>query len=312
MARTSTALFALAITSALLSPAAASAQANDLGAPAPVERDVTISVVAPTADVVDEDSGAPAAEAEPEPVVDTVFEAPSATDVAVPTAPAEARSSSAGLSAPNGYGAYGTTADGTPIGAMAAAAPAGVADSRRRPGRAIEVDDEDTSRLPRISVMTLAGGATMVAAGFGMYEVGCALGGGRTDSGSSTGGTACFATGIPVAIVSALSLTPLSVWLSGKAMDGNGGYGWTLLGTGAGTVAGTLGGLFAAVSGATQDEALIPMMIGPVLGAVIAYELSSDASRSAVEEAERRAQSSFSASVAPTDGGGMVAVFGTF
>jgi len=156
------------------------------------------------------------------------------------------------------------------------------------------------------------GGATMVAASFGMYEVGCALGGGRTESGSTTGGTGCFATGIPIAIVSALSLTPLSVWLTGKAMDGNGGYGWTLMGTGIGTVAGTLGGLAMVASGANQDEVLIPMMIGPVLGAVIVYELSSDASRSAVEDAERRAQASFNASLAPTDGGGMVSVYGTF
>jgi hypothetical protein len=216
------------------------------------------------------------------PEVDTVFEPPSpASDLSVPTGYTEGRSR---------------------LGSQTAFVPPGAV--VRTPGRPI--DDEGHSRFPRIMMLGLAGGATMAAAGFGMFELGCATqGGGKEDS-------SCYAVGWPLGIASALSLTPLSVWLTGKLMDGNGGYGWTLLGTGIGTAAGALGALGMVASGVIGDATFVPLMIGPVLGSILLYELSSDASQSAVEEAERRARASFTATLAPTDGGGMVGVAGTF
>jgi hypothetical protein len=178
----------------------------------------------------------------------------------------------------------------------------GINDTPRVPAVPLVVDQE-RSRIPRITLLTLVAGVTMVGSGFGMFELGCAFSGGRIS-------VSCYAVGYSLAAVSALSLTPLSVWLTGKLTDGNGSYGWTLLGTAIGMAAGAAGALAVFASNAPGDTALIPLMIGPLLGSVFLYELSSDASREAVAEAEQSVR--FGASVAPTDEGGMVNVVGTF
>ncbi len=247
--------------------------------------------------------------------IDTVFEPPPSaemeaaaeTDVepaemegveALPPPPPTARlTSTSRPNVPSGY-----RLGHARIGSARAFLPPGTV--VRTPGEPVD-EPETGSRIPRIMTLALAGGATMVGSSFGMYEVGCATQGGH-------GSPGCMAVGLPMGIAASLSLTPLSVFLAGKLMDGNGGYGWTLLGTAAGTAAGFLGALALLAVGQFGDVSYVPLMIGPTLGAIIAYELSSDTSRSAVEAAERAVHATITPTVAPMNGGGMVGLAGTF
>jgi len=168
-------------------------------------------------------------------------------------------------------------------------------DEERLPGAlvrgAADVDEESPSRAGRVAAEVGGGIAGFFLPGFvGAYLV--CLGG-------------CSDVGIGVAVTAALLGLPTGVWLAGNAVDGNGGWGWTLIGSLAGWV--FAGGILAA--GAGSDSAIPAVIAGmfPVAGAVVGYELSSDPS---AEAAERRA-ARFTASFAPMPGGATLSVSGS-
>jgi hypothetical protein len=183
-------------------------------------------------------------------------------------------------------------------------------DARLRfPGRELETTTPFRARLPRLGVLTLAGGAAAVGGGFALFEIGCAIGGGRDPSGLGDE-DGCGLVGMILGAVGVGVLTPLSVLATGWLMDGNGSAMWA----GIGTIIGAAVGQIAAFALSTQGVAeaqVIPMMLGPVLGAVLSYEISSDASR---EEVKRELDGGIEwhTSIGPTRGGAAVGVSGRF
>jgi len=189
-----------------------------------------------------------------------------------------------------------------------APANAGAVAPHRAPAREFEVEGDVPSRLPRIGVMILVAGAVVTGAGLAFFEAGCALVGGRTSWGYADQG--CSLAGLGIATLGVLALAPLSVAATGWLMDGNGGYGWTLLGT---VIGGLLGQVLAyaiSTTGAIEGQ-VVPMLALPALGAVFAYELSSDPSRAQVVK-EVGGGIDWRTSLGPIDGGGMASVTASF
>ncbi len=153
------------------------------------------------------------------------------------------------------------------------------------------------------------GSAVAVGAGFGLFEAGCALGGGRDPTGLDSE-DGCGMLGMMFSAVGVGVLTPLSVLATGWLVDGNGSAMWTAIGTVIGAALGQIGA-FAMSTRGLAEEQVIPMLIGPVLGAVISYELWSDPSRAEVER-ELDGGMEWHTSVAPREGGATVGVGGAF
>jgi hypothetical protein len=105
--------------------------------------------------------------------------------------------------------------------------------------------------------------------------------------------TCSFFTAVGAGVGAAVGIA-LGAWGTGQLNDGNGGFGWVVLGELAGTSAGV--GLL--IANQLQSPAVVLLAsVFPILGAATAYELSSDDSRRATER--RRAHRS-SARIAPS------------
>jgi hypothetical protein len=193
--------------------------------------------------------------------------------------------------------------------AEAGARSEGVQAPLTMPGHEFETTTPFSARLPRLGVMTLAGSAAAVGGGFALFEVGCAIGGGRDPSGFGDD-MACGLWGMILGAVGVGVLTPLSVLATGWLMDGNGSAMWTAIGTVIGAAAGQIVAFALSTQGVAEAQ-VIPMMLGPVLGAVTSYELRSDPSR---EEVEQKLDGGIEwhTSLGPTEGGASIGVSGRF
>jgi hypothetical protein len=113
--------------------------------------------------------------------------------------------------------------------------------------------------------LELLGGAVV---GSGVAVVAMLLTSIAIDPGCSS--ESCILTLFIVGPTAALFAIPLGVYGVGRLMNGQGGYGATLLGT----VVGTGLGITAAVALKEGTAAVVAVIAGPLLGAVVGYELS--------------------------------------
>jgi len=169
------------------------------------------------------------------------------------------------------------------------------------------IRDEPPSDGRRVGRMFLEAGLGLVgmtvgAIGGALLGLAPCTGGGSSSSGGLGG--ECIATIAGGMVLGAGFGTPAGITLAGMALDGNGGYGWTLLGTSAGFL------LAGAMAGSLDDgDDTYALVVLPLIGGIAGYELSSDTSAS---YAERHARPQMQASVAPTRGGAAVSVSGVF
>jgi len=117
--------------------------------------------------------------------------------------------------------------------------------------------------------------------GFGM-AIGFALGGGLIGYAIDRGSSSSF--GVSMVLLGGTAMTfgfPLGVLLVGHARGGNGGYGWSLLGTFGGflvaglVTAAIVGECSGDCAGGVAATSVLSLLL-PTAGAVIAYELSND------------------------------------
>jgi len=170
------------------------------------------------------------------------------------------------------------------------------------PGASLEDRPSSGSRALRISAELALGAAGM----FGGGLAGLAIGAAACDTNASdTEWFPCLGPMVVGGGIGAMTGTPLAIWLGGTALDGNGGVGWTLLGSTAGFLA------WAAVAAAAEGEAGAWVGLAlPLIGSVLGFELTSDASASAAETARTRTH--VSASLAPRRGGATLSLSGDF
>ncbi len=185
-----------------------------------------------------------------------------------------------------------TSAPGAPAARNALAAP----------GARLDEEPATGARALRISVELALGTAGLFGGGLAGLEIGAAA---CDETASDTEWFPCLGAAVVGGGIGALTVTPLAIWLGGSALDGNGGLGWTFLGTSAGFLAWT--GFVAAAQG--EDVAWLGLLL-PLAGGVLGFELSSDSSASAADAARERTH--VSASLAPRPGGALVAVSGDF
>jgi hypothetical protein len=103
--------------------------------------------------------------------------------------------------------------------------------------------------------------------------------------------------------IGALGTAP-GVWLGGRAMGGDGSFGWTLIGSTAGT------GVAAALLGIKSTQAtLVFAATLPIFGAVAGYELSSHTRRTPTPDPEPHR---LALTVVPTIGPNSVGLAGIF
>ncbi len=183
------------------------------------------------------------------------------------------------------YGAYGSGATYASYGAQAP-----LADTPPSEGR----------RVGRVFAEAGLGLVGMLVGGFGGALVGmmpCA-------GGSSADGE-CIDSLVAGVLIGLGLGTPAGIALAGRALDGNGGFGWTLLGTSIGFL--VAGGLVSSVDDSDSGAALA---LVPVLGGILAYELSSDTSARYTEQ--HAVAANLQASIGPTRGGAAVSLSGAF
>jgi hypothetical protein len=193
-----------------------------------------------------------------------------------------------------------------------------VLDSERPPGLQSETraaspsDIAGTSRRSRVG-RVLVEAVSGAGAGFGGVVLGGLAGGfagllvGPGESDVNLMPLIGAATG--AAILGTVGLS-LGVWGAGLAMDGNGGIGWTFLGSSAGVATAMLG-TFASNNGVVATALFATL---PLAGALLGYELSSSDSRRDTEarEHERHTQTMARAQIAPTFSGTSLGLVGTF
>lgn len=180
----------------------------------------------------------------------------------------------------------------------APAAPSALA----APGAPLEDRATSGSRVGRISAELALGAAGMFGGGLAGFAIGAAA------CDSSATDAEWFPCLGPMAIggaIGAVAGTPLAIWLGGTALDGNGGFGWTLLGSSAGFLA------WAAVAAAAEGDmgAWLGLAL-PLVGGVLGFELTSDSSARAANAARERTH--LSAGLAPRRGGATVSLTGNF
>ncbi|MFO0648777.1 MAG: hypothetical protein U0326_21225 [Polyangiales bacterium] len=150
-------------------------------------------------------------------------------------------------------------------------------------------------------LVEVGGGSAAFALGFGL-TYGLALAG---FEGSSSAGTISI---IVVGAVGTWFAVPGGITLTGNAMGGGGGYGWTMLGGWAGGFAGYLVGVPFQL--ADNDLSVVPMVttaIGWITGGVVAYEISSANSARQTTEAPQWQARYFAPTLLPlADGRGLV------
>ena len=126
--------------------------------------------------------------------------------------------------------------------------------------------------------------------------------------GSSEGAIAAITLGA----VGTWFAVPGGITLTGNAMGGGGGYGWTMLGGWAGGFAGYLVG--APFQLADNDLSVVPMVtaaIGWIAGGVVAYEMSSANNARQTNEAPQWQARYFAPTLLPmADGRGLVLCVG--
>lgn len=149
-------------------------------------------------------------------------------------------------------------------------------------------------RVLRIPANLVVGGGLLTATVWGLTAATC---------GESSGDVPiCPIFMVPITyLVGSAALAPL-VYGLGTLMDGDGGLGWTYLGTGIGTAAGALLVIGMAVA-ELDDSALLFAIAGllpPVVGTIIGYEASSTESRAFTERRTGGAGARLSPVLAPT------------
>lgn len=213
--------------------------------------------------------------------------------------------------APLSYPVYATAPAASPSARFAP--PAGTAydatEARRAGlGTQEQLMDEPPGDGHRVGRMFAEAGLGLVGMAVGGVG-GALLGFAPCAGGSSSGGGdvvsfGCIGTVVGGAVLGMGFGTPAGIALAGSALDGNGGYGWTLLGTSAGFLV-----ALSMASSVGDSDGAYALTLLPLLGGVAAYELSSDASASF---ASRHASNNVQASVAPTRGGVAASVSGVF
>ena len=134
------------------------------------------------------------------------------------------------------------------------------------------------SRTERILIEAGGGVGAGVVLGVGGLYIGFLAGAvAATDSRGRTSAERFLAAGAYGGAVGAALGVPIGVYLVGNNFNGNGGFGWTVLGSLAGGAV-TFG--LVAIADQAEISAAVPLVAGivlPVAGAVLGYELSSDA-----------------------------------
>lgn len=106
---------------------------------------------------------------------------------------------------------------------------------------------------------------------------------------------------------------PLGVTLAGNARGGNGGYGWSLLGTlGGSMAAGLLGYAINPEPREGSSATGYLALLGGVAGALVGYELSNTADRGAQRVPARTAAVRLSPSASASPQGAVMGIAGTF
>jgi hypothetical protein len=128
--------------------------------------------------------------------------------------------------------------------------------------------------LEGAGALTGAAGALVLGLGFvGLTQPSC-----DSDGEQDFCGMDAAVGGVVVALGSAVLLMPAGTYIAGNAMGGDGGYGWTLLGSSIGIAAGVLGSVPLFTMEQEDAGALLGTLVltGSILaGNVLGYELSS-------------------------------------
>ncbi|MCC7534613.1 MAG: hypothetical protein IT379_00285, partial [Deltaproteobacteria bacterium] len=146
-----------------------------------------------------------------------------------------------------------------------------------------DVETAPARRVLRVPVGLLAAGATLTLTVVGGTVAACGSGDGDSSSvdGSDEGVPTCpLVMGPTTYALGIAGIAPL-VYGLGTLLDGDGGLGWTYLGTGIGAAVGALAS-FGILASDSDDSAVLfalAALAPPVIGAVIAYEASSHESR---------------------------------
>jgi hypothetical protein len=154
-------------------------------------------------------------------------------------------------------------------------------------------------RLARVGVEMVLG--TLFGAGLGALGAYAGL-----SADLAAGNESGVGLGLGASFGVALGVGP-GVWLGGRAMGGDGSFGWTLLGSAVGT------GISAAILAADSRPGLL--FIGatiPVSMSVLAFELSSHAKKGATSMSTPSKSAAAKVRVIPSLGPRFVGVVGTF
>ena len=170
------------------------------------------------------------------------------------------------------------------------------------PGAPLEDRPTMGSRAGRISAELALGAAGMLGGGLAGFAIGSAT---CNASASDSDWFPCLGPMVVGGGIGAMAGTPLAIWLGGTALDGNGGLGWTLLGSSAGFLA--WGAIAAAAEG---DMGAWLGLALPLAGGVLGFELTSDPSARAADAA--RARTRLAAALAPRPGGATLSLSGDF
>ncbi len=186
------------------------------------------------------------------------------------------------------------------------------------------------SRAPRVGMEILGalGGAVLVGgAGFGVAFGACSAASNSSSLFGSDRGWCMGGLGFLAGVAGYVAI-PGGVTIVGNAMNGSGGFGWSMLGTFLGTALGagvtTIGGTVASAGSGNAAPSIVGMglaamgMTMPFAGAILGYELSSrdrrDEPTTAARDTERHNGFTFrpDGSVSPANGSVTLGAAGSF